>query len=48
MEKLEYIRYYAIIKYEWVHKVPKDYDLSIIVTDLTRFPLSFVVEVFKF
>ena len=42
MEKLEYSRYYKIIKYEWVITVPKVYDLSIILTDLTRFLLSFV------
>ena len=42
MVKLEYSRYYEIIKYEWVYTVPKFYDLLVILTDLTKFLLSFV------
>ena len=46
MENLEYNRCYAIIIMNEFITVPKVYDLYIIVTDLTRFLLSFVCRSF--
>ena len=42
MEKLEYSRYNAKIKYEWVDNSTKVCDLVIILTDLMKVLLSFV------
>ena len=42
MEKLEYNTYYARIIMNEFTAVPKVYDLMIILTDLTKFLLSFV------
>ena len=42
MEKLEYSRYNAKIKYEWVATVLKVVICFIILTDLTKVLLSFV------
>ena len=42
MEILEYSRYYARLTINEFTTVPKIYGLSIILTDLMRFMLSFV------
>jgi hypothetical protein len=47
MEKLEYSRYYARTIMNEFTTVPKVYVLSIILTDLTRFLLSFVCWSFQ-
>jgi hypothetical protein len=47
MKELEYSRYYARIIMNGFTKVPKVYDLSIILTDFMRFLLSFVCWSFQ-